>query len=79
MGSAHDEPVQLAIAPNEVIAGMWVSELQSEGIVAFARPLGPGFGAWASVATFEHEVIVRSSDLERARTVLDVFNAEDES
>lgn len=79
MGANHAEPVQLAIAPNEVIAGMWVSELEAEGIIAFARPLGPGMGAWASVATFEHEVIVRSSDLERARTVLEVFNAEEES
>lgn len=78
MGS-HDEPVQLAIAPNEVIAGMWVSELEAEGIYAFARPLGPGFGAWASVATFEHEVIVRSADLERARTVLAVFNADEDA
>ena len=44
-----------------------------EGIVAFARPLGPGFGAWGSVATFEHEVIVRHSDIERAKLVLAEF------
>jgi hypothetical protein len=70
----HDGvPQQIAIAPNEVIAGMWVSALNSEGIVAFARPLGPGYGAWGSVATFEHEVIVRHSDIENAKLVLAEF------
>jgi hypothetical protein len=69
----HDVPQQIAVAPNEAIAGMWVSALNGEGIVAFARPLGPGFGAWGSVATFEHEVIVRHSDIEQAKLVLAEF------
>ncbi len=63
-------PVAVAVAPNEAIADLWKSVLRDEGIVAMARPLGPGFGAWGSVATFEHEMLVRGADAERAREIL---------
>lgn len=66
-----DSPVSVAIAPNQAIAGMWKSVLDEEGIFSMLRPLGPGFGAWASVATFEHEILVRQSDAERAREILE--------
>lgn len=66
----NDQPVRVAVAPNQAIAELWKSALDSEGIITMLRPLGPGFGAWASVATFEHEILVRSSDADRARSVL---------
>jgi hypothetical protein len=40
------------------------------------RPMGPGFGAWGSVATFEHEVLVRRADAERAQQILSELNGE---
>ena len=60
----------LVTAPNEPIASLWEQMLGDAGIPALVRPGGPGAGAWASVATFEHEIYVRASDLDRARQVL---------
>ena len=70
-GASDDSPVSVAVAPNQAIAGMWKSVLDSEGIFSMLRPLGPGFGAWASVATFEHEILVRQSDAAHAREILE--------
>lgn len=72
----EDTPLAVGIAPNEAIAGLWKSVLESEGIPTLIRPMGPGFGAWGSVATFEHEVLVRRIDAGRARQILDELNAE---
>jgi hypothetical protein len=66
-----DDIVLLATASSEVEAGMWNDALQAANIRTLIRPGGPGAGAWASAATFEHNVFVRASDLERAREVLD--------
>lgn len=44
--------------------------LRDAGIPVLVRPGGPGLGAWASAATFEHAIYVREGDLERAREVL---------
>jgi hypothetical protein len=68
--ATDDQPVRVALAPNQAIAELWKSALESEGIVTMLRPLGPGFGAWGSVATFEHEILVRERDAEQARDVL---------
>ncbi len=72
----EDTPVAVGVAPNEAIAGLWKSILESEEIATMIRPMGPGFGAWGSVATFEHEVLVRRADAERAREILDGLEGE---
>jgi hypothetical protein len=66
-----DDIVLLATASSEVEAGMWDTALQAADIRTLIRSSGPGAGAWASAATFEHNVFVRASDLARARAVLD--------
>lgn len=66
----HDEIVWLTTAPNEPIARMWAADLDNEQIRVMLKPGGPGFGAWASAATFEHDLFVRRADLERARELL---------
>jgi hypothetical protein len=71
-----DTPVAVGVAPNEAIAGLWKSVLESEGIATLIRPMGPGFGAWGSVATFEHEMLVRRVDAERAVQILADLDAE---
>ncbi len=63
-------PVHLQTVPNEIEAGMLSSILRDASIPVLVRPGGPGLGAWASAATFEHAIYVRESDLERAREVL---------
>ncbi len=66
----EDPIVVLTTAPNEPLAQMWVEALREAAIVAMAKPLGPGMGAWGSVATFEHELWVRRSQLDQARELL---------
>jgi hypothetical protein len=71
MTSASDDPVvYLATAPNEPIAQLWVEILADAGIRAMMKPVGPGFGAWASAATFEHELYVLRSQFDEAEAVL---------
>lgn len=59
--------VWLATAPNEPEAQMWAETLRRQNIPVFVRPGGPGVGAWASVASFEHELFVRDHDISAAR------------
>jgi len=76
-----DDPIVfLAIAPNEPLAQMWAEWLRQAGIKTMLKPLGPGLGAWASAATFEHEVFVLGSQLAAARAMLEdfVFGEEEE-
>ena len=63
--------VWLATAANEVEALMWAGALRAQRIPVLLRPGGPGAGAWASSATFEHGLYVRESDLAGARAMLD--------
>ena len=73
-----DDPVvPLTTAPNEPLAQLFAQVLLDEGIRALVKPKGPGHGAWASVATFEHELFVLRSQLERARAVVAELNAAD--
>ena len=67
----QDEIVLLATAGSEVEAGMWNQSLQAAGVKTLIRPGGPGAGAWASAATFDHQVFVRADQLELAQQVLD--------
>jgi hypothetical protein len=66
-----DDPVVfLATLPNEPMARLTAQVLEDEGIRTLVRPRGPGFGAWGSVATFEHDLHVLGSHLEAARQIL---------
>lgn len=72
MRQPHDDapPVLLQTVPNEIEAGMMSDILRDAAIPVMVRPGGPGLGAWASAATFEHAIYVRAGDLDRAREVL---------
>lgn len=65
--------VHLATAPSEVEGMMWADAIRAEGISVMLRPGGPGAGAWASSATFEHMLYVREADFSEAREILDRF------
>jgi hypothetical protein len=76
---AHAIPAYLVTAPNEIEANLIAGLLRAEGIPVMLRPGGPGLGAWASAATFEHGVYVRERDLERARAILDEMEVVEEA
>jgi len=63
-------PVLFQTVPNEIEASMLSDILRDANIPVMVRAGGPGLGAWASAATFEHAIYVRNSDLERAREVI---------
>ena len=67
--SLGDALVWLVTAPNEPEAHMWAETIRASDIPVFVRPGGPGVGAWASVSSFEHELLVRERDLVRARRI----------
>jgi hypothetical protein len=71
-GAGDDTPiVWLVTAANEVEAMMWADVIRGQKIPVLLRAGGPGAGAWASSATFEHRLYVREPDLPAARAVLD--------
>lgn len=67
--------IHLATAPSEVEGLMWASAVRQAGISVMLRPGGPGAGAWASSATFEHALYVHEDDFDAATEVLDRFMA----
>ena len=64
------EIVWLITAPNEPEALMWADAIRATGIPVFVRAGGPGVGAWASVSSFEHDLLVRERDLIPARRIV---------
>lgn len=70
--------VQVATAPNEIMAELWSGALESEGIRVLTRPLGPG-GAYFTTFVTQHALLVLESDAVRAAEVLDsLTNGDDE-
>lgn len=76
MSKEHEtEIVHLATAPSEIEGMMWRDAILAAGISVMLQPGGPGAGAWASSATFEHALYVREEDFDEAQEVLQRFMA----
>ena len=67
----NDSPdlVWLVTAPNQPEAEMWADTIRAEGVPVLLKAGGPGFGAWASVSMFEHQLFVHRHDLKKAREI----------
>ena len=63
--------VLLAVAQSEVEGMMLADTVRSAGINVLMKAGGPGMGAWASAATFEHRLYVRKDRLAEAQAVLE--------
>ena len=73
-----DDPiVYLATVPNEPLARMWADVLEDAGIRTLVKGAGPGVGAWASAAVFEHELYVLRSQLTEATEIIEGLRTED--
>lgn len=66
----QNDVVFLAMASSEVEALLWKESLEDAGVSVLIRAGGPGPGAWASSASFEHNVFVRRDQLALAQNVL---------
>ncbi len=62
--------VWLVTAPNEPEAQLWANTLRALDLPVFIRSGGPGVGAWASVSSFEQDLLVKERDLVRAHQVV---------
>jgi hypothetical protein len=71
--------VQVAVAPNEIVANIWKDVLEENGI----RPLLQGINLVESMytapITLRYRVMVLSSDADKAREVLTPFIEAEES
>ncbi|HYJ12472.1 MAG TPA: hypothetical protein VEW66_02715, partial [Thermomicrobiales bacterium] len=65
-----DAVVWLVTAPNDPEAQLWANTIRALDIPVFVRSGGPGVGAWASVSSFEHDLLVRERDLVQAHRVV---------
>ncbi|HEU5432566.1 MAG TPA: hypothetical protein VFU81_12935 [Thermomicrobiales bacterium] len=73
----RDDPiVYLATVANEPLASLYADVLQAAGIRTMAKPRGPGYGAWASAATLEHDLYVLRSRLSEAEAIVRELDAE---
>ena len=63
--------VLLAVTQSEVEGMMLADTVRSAGINVLMKAGGPGMGAWASSATFEHRLYVRQDQLAEALTLLE--------
>lgn len=70
--------VEVAVAPNEIVADMWRQALEDEGIVVALKPGGVGF-AFGSSALMEHFVLVREDQADLARSIIDAFEATEDA
>lgn len=77
--SHDDTTVYLTTLPNEPLAQMWAETLRRNGINVLVKPQGPGFGAWGSTFSFDHELHVRAVDFDDAKAIVaDLTSADDE-
>lgn len=70
-----DELVELAVAPNEVVAALWRGVLEEAGIPVLVKVLGLGHAYWSTFAA-EHALYVRRRDSARARELLEALETE---
>lgn len=72
-----DDPVALTIAPNVPMADMLCQRLKQHGIPAYYRDVSPVTGVLGGAAVnpaFGVEILVNTSDLERAEQVIDAIS-----
>lgn len=64
-----DRLVEVAVAPNEIMARLWSGWLEADGITTMVKATGPGFAYFTNFAN-EHLIFVHQSDAERALEIL---------
>lgn len=77
MTNRDDPVVYLTTLPNEPMAQMWAETLRGNGIEVLVKPQGPGFGAWGSTFSFDHELHVLASRHAEALAIIQELLADD--
>ena len=66
-------PVRIVTVSTQIEAEMIREQLAQYDIPCMVRAGGPGVGAWASSATFEHDIFVPAPLASRARSLMGEF------
>jgi hypothetical protein len=73
----RDRIVEIAEAPNEIIAGLWASVLRDEGFKVMVKSRGPGMAYFSTLGN-QHSIYVMESDAEEARQIIAELEEADE-
>ena len=68
---SNDKSVEFATYPNEMEAQMVAQLLRENGVGAFTKPLGFGYGGVGMIQFIPHSVLVYEHNLKRAQEILD--------
>ena len=68
---ADDTTVEFATYPNEMEAQMVAQLLRENGVGAYVKPLGFGYGGVGMIQFIPHQVLVYEHNLARAQEILD--------
>jgi hypothetical protein len=66
-------PVQVAVAPNEVVGSIWKDVLEENGIQCFLKSINLVASMYTAPITMQVEVMVKPEDAEKAREILTPF------
>lgn len=73
----QEELVEIAVAPNEIMAAVWRGWLEEEGITPMVKSAGPGMAYFSSFGN-QHLLYVLASEADRAREILEEATSEEE-
>ena len=68
---ADDTTVEFATYPNEMEAQMVAQLLRENGVGAYVKPLGFGYGGVGMIQFIPHQVLVYEHNVARAQEILD--------
>jgi hypothetical protein len=68
-----NSPVQIAVAPNEIVAKIWENVLKDNGIPCFLKSINLVESMYTAPITLQFKVMVMPSNLEKAKELLAPF------
>lgn len=68
-----NSPVQIAVAPNEMVANIWKDVLEENGIHCLLKSINLVESMYTAPITLQYQVMVISLDVEKARELLVPF------
>ena len=71
--------VHITTAPNEIVANLWKAVLAENGIHCLLKSINLVASLYTSPITLQYEILVLSSDAEKAREILTPFINEEQS
>jgi hypothetical protein len=68
-----NSPVQVAVAPNEMVANIWKSVLEDNGVHCFQKSINLVASMYTAPITLQYQIMVMPLNAEKARELLAPF------